>query len=225
MQGKKTQKEILNDYHKEFFTLIESIIACNNDIPTIKSVLNLIIKDYNLLFFLHFRHIFRMLAYRAPLAIFICFCIENLALFFRPENLTDENWIEYFTSKLGIKAEFENDYIKTDYFMLTKQDLNCQNFLEMVCENMQDFEAMLKNNLHIVRAEECECREWHKVIEQKEILVLQASRGCVLRSVGDINNEPKKQTYTEYDTPIPLLLNGLEVKMSNTSDRVIYLEV
>ncbi|MGX3044052.1 hypothetical protein [Helicobacter sp. T3_23-1056] len=223
---KEERKKILNDYHKGFFALIETIIAYKDDIPTIKNRLNTIIKDYNLLFFLHFNHIFGMLSHRAPLAIFLCFCIENLAPLFRPENLTDENWIEYFASKLGIKAEFENDYIKTDYFMFTKQNLNCQNFLKMAYKNMQDFEAILKNNiLHIVEAKNCKCREWYKITEQKEILVLQASGGCVLRSVGDINNEPKKQVCTEDGMPIPLLLNGLEVKMSNTSDRVIYLEV
>ncbi|MGX2971694.1 hypothetical protein [Helicobacter sp. T3_23-1059] len=222
----EAEKEILNKYHKGFFALIETIIAYKDDIPTIRSCLNTIIKDYDLLFFLHFYHIFRMLSYRAPLAIFICFCIEDLALFFRPENLTQNNWEQYFTKKLGTKAEFKNNYIKTDFFMFHTSVLNCQLFLKTAYQNMQDFEAMRENNIsHIKEAKNLTCKEWHKVTEQKEILVLKASGGCVLRSAGDINNDPKKQAYAKDGTPIPLLLNGLEVRISSTSDKVIYLEV
>lgn len=229
--GQKTQKEILNDYHKEFFALIRTIIDCNNDIPTIKSVLNLIIKDYNLLFFLHFNHIFGMLSHRAPLAIFLCFCIENLAPLFRPENLTDENWIEYFASKLGIKAEFENDYIKTDYFMLYRDALDCQHYLILAYKNAQRFFASehspLQSTSNTTDNATSRIGQWSEIVpKEKKILVINAPKNCYLRSVGNINESHKSQEYAkDKTTPIPLLLNGLEVKMLNTTDKVMYLEV
>lgn len=230
-KGQEYKKEILNNYHKGFFALIETIIAYKDDIPTIKSCLDLIIKDYDLLFFLHFQHIFGMLSYRAPLAIFICFCIEDLALFFRPENLTQNNWEQYFTKKLGTKAEFENDYIKTDYFMLYRDALDCQNYLILAYKNAQRFFAsehnLLQSTSKATDNTTSHIGQW-RVIQPKEkkILVINAPKNCYLRSVGNINESPKSQEYTkDKTTPIPLLLNGLEVRISSTSDKVIYLEV
>lgn len=199
--------EILDDYHKGYDELINTIIENKDDMAKIKSAVEEIDKRYKKLYDMDYRKLFYNLLKNAPMGVFVMLMNENMRKKYLPLVTKDEDGNE--KSDIDIGSETYNEDKNRMYYEISEM-INDKNVLKKI----------LGNNLKMFSGV---TDDYWKDVEPKgkKHMVLFMHNGNFVRSSG-VSGGDLDANDVNYHFKI---LDGIDYKSNNASRILHYMEV
>ena len=205
-QGYK-HKYVIDDYHAGYEALIDTIIDNKNDMPKIKAAVQEIDERYHTLFCMHSGNLLNLFLERAPMAVFAMLMRPNMRKVYLPEDFSSNTFM--LPMRENVDDEHNTRFDTMGLYKQIRSLLNYNKLKEILADNLKEFAGITDGYWKDIQPKGQTC------------MILSIEGGNYVRPAGQSGSDLAANDICGKF----VILDGIDYKSNNASQKLLYLEV